>query len=132
MSKDVASPIGMVQGGTFEKFKKGRFFGVSVLLIMTVFFWALFKLLSPSNFGTAHLMGDYLQTSIQYAVGGCGFYFIVVMGLFDFSIGANIVLSSLVGVLLSRSMGYFGLIAGCLLCGAMIGCFNGFFYGVLN
>ncbi|MBQ6567864.1 MAG: ABC transporter permease, partial [Treponema sp.] len=70
--------------------------------------------------------------SIQYAVGGCGFFFIVVMGLFDFSIGANIVLSSLVGVLLSRSMGYFGLIAGCLLCGAMIGCFNGFFYSKLR
>ena len=42
MSNDVASPIGMVQGGAFEKFKKGRFFGVSVLLILTVFFWALF------------------------------------------------------------------------------------------
>ena len=128
MANDVAS----VPGGAFEKFKKGRFFGVSVLLVLTVVFWALFKLLSPSNFGTAHLMGDYLQTCIQYAVGGCGFYFIVVMGLFDFSIGANIVLSSLVGVLLSRTMGYFGLIAGCLLCGALIGAFNGFFYSKLR
>lgn len=132
MSNDVAAAPAFGPGGAFEKFKKGRFFGVSVLLVLTVFFWALFKLLSPSNFGTAHLMGDYLQTSIQYAVGGCGFYFIVVMGLFDFSIGANIVLSSLVGVLLSRSMGYFGLIAGCLLCGALIGCFNGFFYSKLR
>ena len=92
------------------------------------FFWAFFKILSPHNFGTSKLMANYLQTSIQYAVGGCGFYFIVVMGLFDMSIGANIVLSSLVGVLLSRQFGYYGLILGCLLCGALIGFFNGFLF----
>ncbi|TAH55045.1 MAG: ABC transporter permease [Sphaerochaeta sp.] len=50
------------------------------------------------------------------------------MGLFDMSIGANIVLSSLVGVLLSRQFGYYGLIFGCLLCGTLIGSFNGFLY----
>ncbi len=117
---------------TFLTFKKSRFFGVTVLLVLAVLFWLLFKICSPKNFGTSKLMVDYLQTSIQYAVGGCGLYFIVVMGLFDFSIGANIVLSSLVGVLLSRQLGYFGLIGGCLLCGALIGAFNGFFYTKLR
>ena len=119
-------------GSAFEKFKKSRVFGVVTLLVLTALCWVLFKILSPKNFGTGKLMTDYLQTSIQYAVGGCGFYFIVVMGLFDFSIGANIVLSSLVGVLLSRSLGYFGLIFGCLMCGALIGAFNGFFYSKLR
>ena len=119
-------------GESFEKFKKNRFFGVITLLAMAVVCWVLFKILSPDNFGTPKLMRDYLQTCIQYAVGGCGFYFIVVMGLFDFSIGANIVLSSLVGVLLSRHLGYVGLIGGCLLCGALIGSFNGFFYSKLR
>lgn len=99
---------------------------------MAVLFWGIFKILSPSNFGSSKLLRDYLQTSIQYAVGGCGFYFIVVMGLFDFSIGANIVLSSLVGVLLSRQFGYYGLILGCLVCGTMIGVFNGFLYSKLR
>ena len=118
--------------GSFSQFKRNRFFGVAVLFILAILFWGLFKICSPKNFGTSKLMVDYLQTSIQYAVGGCGFYFIVVMGLFDFSIGANIVLSSLVGVLLSRHLGYFGLIGGCLLCGALIGAFNGFFYTKLR
>ncbi len=117
---------------TLKKFKSSRFFGVAVLVILTVLFWVIFRFLSPANFGSKKLLGDYLQTSIQYAVGGCGLYFIVVMGLFDFSIGANIVLSSLVGVLLSRTMGYTGLIGGCLLCGALIGAFNGFFYSKLR
>src|SRR5574344_1583928 len=117
---------------SFRKFKTGRFFGISVLAVMAVFFWGVFKIISPSTFGSPKLMADYLQTSIQYAVGGCGLYFIVVMGLFDFSIGANIVLSSLVGVLLSRYFGYFGLIFGCLACGALIGCFNGALYSKLR
>ena len=91
--------------GTFAKFKRSRYFGVTTLVVLAILCWGIFKLLSPQNFGTPKLMSDYLQTSIQYAVGGCGFYFIVVMGLFHFSIGANIVLSSMVGVLLSRHLG---------------------------
>src|SRR5574344_1459441 len=117
---------------SFRKFKTGRFFGISVLAVMAVFFWGVFKIISPKNFGTGKLLISYLQTSIQYAVGGCGLYFIVVMGLFDFSIGANIVLSSLVGVLLSRNFGYAGLIIGCLGCGTLIGAFNGILYAKLR
>ncbi|MDC7126370.1 MAG: ABC transporter permease [Spirochaetales bacterium] len=119
-------------GNTIVKLKSNRFFGIAVLLLMALFFWGFFRILSPDNFGSGKLMGSYLQTSIQYAVGGCGFYFIVVMGLFDFSIGANIVLSSLVGVLLSRYFGYLGLIFGCLLCGTLIGVFNGVLYSKLR
>lgn len=115
-----------------KRFKASAFFGIAVLAVMTLAFWAVFRLLSPSTFGTPARMADYLQTSIQYAVGGCGLYFIVVMGLFDFSIGANVVLSALVGVLLSRHFGYWGLVLGCLLCGALIGAFNGILYAKLR
>lgn len=118
--------------GAFQNFRKNKFYGVIVLLLMAFVFWAVFKIISPKNFGTGKLLISYLQTSIQYAVGGCGLYFIVVMGLFDFSIGANIVLSSLVGVLLSRNFGYAGLIIGCLGCGTLIGAFNGTLYSKLR
>lgn len=117
---------------TIANWKKNKYYGVVVLFLMAFLFWAVFKILSPKNFGTGTMMVSYLQTSIQYAVGGCGLYFIVVMGLFDFSIGANIVLSSLVGVLLSRQFGYWGLILGCLLCGTAVGVFNGFLYTKLR
>lgn len=116
----------------FSTFKKSRLFGPCLLVLMTFVFWAVFKILSPHNFGTPKLMRDYLQTSIQYAVGGCGLYFIVVMGMFDMSVGSNIVLSSLVGVLLSRHFGYWGLIFGCILCGTLVGCFNGVLYSKLR
>jgi ribose transport system permease protein len=53
-----------------EQIPENRFFGLIVLVAMAVLFWAFFKILSPSNFGTGKLLVSYLQTSIQYAVGG--------------------------------------------------------------
>lgn len=116
----------------FSNLKTKRYFGVGLLLVLALFIWTFFKILVPQNFGTPSLMAGYLQTSIQYAVGGCGLYFIVVMGLFDFSVGANVVLSALVGVYLSRHYGLAGLIIGCLVCGTFIGIFNGFLYTTLK
>ncbi len=90
----------------------GRFYGLMLLMLMAAFFFAVFKILTPANFGSLDNLYFYLQSSIIYSVGACGFYFIVVMGLFDFSIGANVVLSSIVGVVLSKQFGYFGLLMG--------------------
>lgn len=110
----------------------GRFYGLMLLVLMAAFFYAVFKILTPSNFGTLENLYFYLQSSIIYSVGACGLYFIVVMGLFDFSIGANVVLSAIVGVVLSKSFGYVGLLLGCILCGSLIGFLNGFLYIKLN
>ena len=120
----------------FQKLKTnrlfGRFYGLVLLLLMAAFFFLVFKVLTPNNFGSAENLFFYLQSSIIYSVGACGLYFIVVMGLFDFSIGANVVLSSIVGVVLSKYLGYAGLLLGCLLCGTLIGLINGFLYIRLN
>lgn len=104
------------------------YYGVFLLLFLTFIFWLIFRILSPENFGSLNNMSYYFQSSIIYSVGACGFYFIVIMGLFDFSIGANVVLSSIVGVVLSKHFGYAGLLIGCLVCGALIGFINGFLY----
>ena len=68
------------------------------------------------------------------SAGAVGFFFVMVMGMFDFSIGANIMLSSIVGaVLASRfGLGYPGLILGCVLTGAIVGTLNGLFYVKLH
>ena len=54
------------------------------------------------------------------------------MGLFDFAVGSNIVLSSIVGVILSQRFGYIGFIVGCLGCGTLIGLLIGTLYNKLN
>lgn len=115
-----------------QGFRNSRLFGFMILAVMVVFFYAIFKILTPSNFGSPANLFSYFQSSIIYSVGGCGLYFIVVMGLFDFAVGANIVLSSIVGVILSEKLGYVGFIVGCLGCATIVGIVIGFLYNKLN
>lgn len=120
---------------TLKKLKGTKAYGYLMLAAMVLFFYAVFKILTPSNFGSPDNLYSYLQSSIIYSVGGCGLYFIVVMGLFDFAIGANIVFSSIVGVILAKQFGqfgYVGFIIGCLGCGTLIGLIIGSLYNLLN
>jgi ribose transport system permease protein len=73
-------------------------------------------------------MVTYLRDAIIYAVGGCGFYFIVVMGLFDFSVGSIIVLSCVMSATLSEHIGYAGLVLAPIICGALLEFINGMLY----
>ncbi len=115
-----------------DKLKSSRYYGLVLLGVMVLFFYGVFKIITPGNFGSLTNLSSYLQSSIIYSVGGCGLYFIVVMGLFDFAVGSNVVLSSIVGVILSKQFGYAGFIIGCLGCGALIGLLIGFLYNRLN
>jgi ribose transport system permease protein len=92
---------------------------------MAILFWAVFKILRPDTFGSPDKVLQYIKTAFIYAIGGCGLYFICVMGPFDFSVGANIVLSAVVAVTASKYFGYAGLIIAPLICGTLVGLCNG-------
>ena len=115
-----------------EKLKGSRYYGLVLLAAMLVVVYGFFKILTPNNFGSLNNLSSYLQSSIIYSVGGCGLYFIVVMGLFDFAVGSNVVLSSIVGVILSQKFGYVGFVLGCLGCGTLLGLLIGLLYNRLN
>ena len=106
----------------------GKYMGIFLLLLLVLAFWGIFKILTPANFGSPDKLASYLQTSLIYAVGGCGFYFIVVMGLWDFSIGANVVLGSVLACYFAQSTGYWGVVLAPIVCGAIIGFINGIVY----
>lgn len=108
----------------------GSKMGFLLLILLVILSWAVFKIITPSNFGTPAKMLSYFESSLMVATGAAGFYFVMVMGMFDFSIGANIMTSAIVGcVFASRfGLGYPGLIIGCILTGAIIGVLNGIFY----
>jgi ribose transport system permease protein len=92
--------------------------------------WLFFKVITPHNFGSPENMVKYFEAGLIAATGAVGFYFVMVMGMFDFSIGANIMLSAIIGcVFASRfGLGYFGLVFGCVLSGLCVGLINGIFY----
>ncbi len=104
--------------------------GYMILFGLVILSWAIFKVLTPNNFGSPKNLLSYFEASLLAAVGAVGFYFVMVMGMFDFSIGANIMLSAIVGCVFATrfGMGYAGLIIGSILTGALVGFLNGFFY----
>ncbi len=104
--------------------------GYIVLIALVFLSWLIFKILTPDNFGSPENLMAYFQASLIATVGAIGFYFVMDMGLFDFSIGANIILSAVVGCQLANTfgMGYPGLILGCIITGSLVGLCNGFFY----
>ena len=103
--------------------------GYLILCLMIFVSWLVFKLLTPDNFGTMDNMLSYFQASLIASAGAVGFYLVIVMGMFDFSIGAAIILASILSCKLAgMGYGYLGLLGGCLLTGAVVGACNGFFY----
>ena len=83
--------------GTSKKLS-GKVMGYLILIGLVVLSWLIFKILTPHNFGSFSNMLNYFQASLIATVGAVGFYFVMVMGMFDFSIGANIMLSAIVGI----------------------------------
>lgn len=115
---------------TMKKKLTGKAAGYLILAALVVASWAVFKVLTPGNFGSPKNLLSYFEASLLAAVGAVGFYFVMVMGMFDFSIGANIMLSAIVGCVFATKfgLGYFGLIFGAILTGAIVGLLNGTFY----
>ena len=112
-----------------KKKMSSAFKGYLILVVMVFISWLVFKILTPDNFGTLDNMLDYFQASLIASAGAVGFYLVIVMGMFDFSIGAAIILASIIGCMLaSMGYGYLGLLGGGLLTGAVVGALNGFFY----
>ena len=112
----------------FKKFRQSHWYGLVMLAVITFVFWAFFKILAPQTFGDFNKLQTYLKTALYYAVGGCGLYFICVMGPFDMSVGANIVLSSVLAVNMSERFGYAGLLIAPLISGTLVGLLNGLVY----
>ena len=115
---------------TMKKKLTGQAAGYLILAALVVASWAIFKILTPGNFGSPKNLVSYFEASLLAAVGAVGFYFVMVMGMFDFSIGANIMLSAIVGCVFATrfGMGYLGLIVGAVITGALVGLLNGVFY----
>ena len=123
--------IGMDKtAGKNGKRMSGQLKGYLLLLLMVLISWGIFKVITPKNFGSPANMLSYFEASLLAAVGAVGFYFVMVMGMFDFSIGANIMLSAIVGCVFANrfGLGYFGLVIGAILTGALVGLLNGAFY----
>ena len=94
--------------------------------------YMIFFLIKPERFGSAGSMFLLLQQSIIPTIASMGLLFIIYMGLFDFSIGAILVMSSLVGLTLSNYLGYPGFILGCVITAIVFEVINATLYTFLK
>ena len=107
---------------------KKRTKSIITLILLPVIVYFVFLILQPTQFGSSESLYIQLQQILLPSVAACGFYFILTMGLFDFTLGSNMILASLIGCLLSVNYGYAGLILGCIIVGTVIGFANGIMY----
>ena len=68
--------------------------GYLILFALVFVSWLIFKILTPDNFGSPENMLSYFQASLIASAGAVGFYFVLVMGMFDFSALVNAAFSS--------------------------------------
>ena len=54
-----------------KKLKKSQYYGIGLLVLMLVVFWAVFKVLAPTTFGSPEKLATYMKSALIYAVGGC-------------------------------------------------------------
>ena len=58
-----------------KKLKQSQYYGIGLLVLMLVVFWAVFKVLAPTTFGSPEKLATYMKSALIYAVGGCGLSF---------------------------------------------------------
>ena len=111
-----------------KKAKQSQWYGVGLLALIALAIWAVFKVGAPATFGAPDKLMSYLQSALIYAIGGCGMYFICVMGLFDFSIGSILIAAELAAIALIPTLGWFSVIVVPVVVGVILGLTNGIAY----
>lgn len=104
---------------------------LSVLLI-PLSLYLLFSIAAPNRFGHINSMFVIFQQSLIPMVIGLGMCFSMTAGLFDLSVGAEIILASILGGMACSRFGLAGLIIGCILGGVMITLITGTLYRLLR
>lgn len=119
-----------------KRARSSQFYGIGVLLVITLIVWVVFfaltSVINPGSFGQPDKMLTYLQRGLIYSVGACGFYFVVVQGLFDFSIGSMIILSELMSIAFIPRLGWVSVVVVPILTGMALGLINGLVFRTLR
>ena len=111
-----------------KKLKQSQYYGIGLLVLMLVVFWAVLQGTCSNYLRSPDKLATYMKSALIYAVGGCGLYFICVMGPFDMSVGVKYRTSSIIACNASVKFGYAGLVIAPLICGTIIGLINGIVY----
>lgn len=106
--------------------KKTKYTRGAIPFIALGLLFVIFKIFQPQRFGNLNSMYVLLQQTMVHAILACGFYYLLTMNIYDLTLGANAVISSMIGVHLSTFMGMPGLILGTLVSSVIIAMISNF------
>ena len=104
---------------------KTFFKSLGILLVIPLVVYLIFSVLRPSVFLTFNTVYSVCLQSCIVCILAWGISFSQTAGIVDFSVAAERILGSVLGVILSRSMGIWGLILGCMLIAVIFGIIKG-------
>lgn len=107
--------------------KKQKIIRASLPFVALGIVFAIFKILQPMRFGTLNSMYILLQQTLIQSSLACGIYFLMAMGIFDMTIGANAMISAMTAILMAEKFGPVGFVCGALLTSMLISFISGQF-----
>ncbi len=107
--------------------------GLGVGMVMPVILYLVLVIIAPDKAGGSVVL-NILQQAIIPAILGWGLLFNLKTGLWDFSVGANVLITSIIAGNLSKMLGLgnFSIIIFCILIGTIIGSITGLLFTLLK
>lgn len=103
-----------------------------VVLMVPVILYLFFLILRPASFGKLNTIYIIITQSFITCIIAWGMQYLAKMGEFDMSLGAEMILDSIVAALLCGKIGFPGILIGCLLVAVICGILKGMLYRIMG
>lgn len=102
------------------------------LLVLPIIVYIMFLMIRFDRFSNLNTLRAILLQTIIPTIIAYSYSFSNTCGIFDFSLGSRMIISGIVGGILSQQFGFFGLIMGCFLANFIFAALNGVLNWVLK
>lgn len=103
-----------------------------VVIMAPVILYLFFLILRPASFGKFNTIYIIITQSFITCMIAWGMQYLAKMGEFDMSLGAEMILDSIIAALLCAKMGFAGIIFGCLAVAVICGIIKGILFKIMG
>lgn len=94
---------------------------ICIFLLIPGIMYLIFLMFSPSVFGKVNTLTMLIEQSIVTCIIAWGMSFDMTAGNIDFSLGAEVIMGTLIGAMFAKQLGIIGIVAGVLLVAVVCG-----------
>lgn len=104
---------------------------ILLVVAMPIVLYALLSMFEPTYLNGQIILMTITQSLPNFAIG-LSMVFGMIVGIFDFSVGARVALSGVIGVYFSHIFGFWGFIFGCMIASLVLSLITGLMYSKLR